>query len=355
MAQTNYVYNQVLSGTVDGVNTVFTCPQPIDVIEDMRLGGASYSDFSFSQGGTVVTLTDAPTVSTGAPHIDFFVYGITPTPVGSTVTFSDVREETYLKLGHETTSEQFPTSLVDGLLNEASRVLNNSRTNPKLKLRSYSFNPTGMIVTADYDATRINVNKVPSTTPASGWVMVNAASPVKYGSVGSEYFGSLSGYDFVLQSNLPVNVGYAIPSGAKKIANVYVDGIEMNYIDVRLFTNGGHTYKDLYARYTVFTDPTDGTQYLFVPNSADSRAVVTVHYVPVNGQYTADDDIVDFEPEYRQLLCLYAAYKALVFREDDRWQSYKQEYLEEFKKYKAYLRRTEGTSVSVVHTSLRNH
>lgn len=353
MAQTNYVYNQLLSGTVDGVNKEFTSPQPIDRIEDLRLGGASYSDFSFSQGGTLVTLTDAPTVDTGSPYIDFFVYGANPEPVGTTVTFKDVREETYLKLGHETTSEQFPTELVDSLLNEASRVLNNQRTNPRLKLNSFSFNPTGELALASYDASEINVGTVPSNTPASGILVMPYASVIKYTGLSATSFTGLSGYSFVAQASASVNVGYALPDACKKVSSVYADGAKLEYSDIRLFTNGYKEYADQNNRYTVYRDPADGTDYLILPYGLKDDKVITVHYVTANFQYDSDADVVDFEAEYRQLLCLYAAYKACLFREDDRWQTFKQEYVEEFAKYKAYLRRTEGTSSKFVSTALR--
>lgn len=348
MAQTNYVYNQILAGTVDGVNKVFTSPQPIDAIEDMRLGGVSYSDFSFTQGSTTVTLTDAPTTGTGAPYVDFFVYGVTPVPVGTTVTFKDVRDSLYLKIGHESTSEQFPVALVDEALNEASRVLNNGRLNPKLKLSSFSFNPTGDILVSEWDGMKLEVGTIPTGTPATGAIIVSYASPVPYTGVTSTAFTGLSGMNFVPKASANVNVGYALPSSCKKVGKVWVDGTDYSYMDFREFTNGLQSHNSRTRRFTVWMNPADSQEYLFLSTGIMGDSVVTVHHTTVNAQYDSDEDVVDFEPEYRHVIVLYAAYKVLQSREDDRWQTFKQEYAEEYQKYKAYLRRTEGSPIRII-------
>jgi hypothetical protein len=349
---TNFIFNETLVGTVDGVNTVFTSAQPIGSIEDLRLGGVDYTDFSFVQGSQTVTLTDAPTVGTGAPRMDYFVYEATPAVVGTTQTFGGLVDSTYMVLGHDRASEQFQEDLVKEKLNEASRVLNNSRNNPKLKLGSYSFNPTGEIEATAYSATEISVGTVPAGTPADGVVVLRGASPVEYTGLSASAFTGLTGLGFAYEAGDVVNVGYQIPSAAKKVSAVYVDGVRLDYVDFRLFSNYSKSYVDETNRYTVWRNSA-GDEFLLIPASCEDTSVVTVHYVPVNLQYDDDADLLDFEPEYRQLLSLYAAYKCCLYREDDRWQTFKNEYDMEFQKYKAYLRRAEGTQSKVVSTALR--
>jgi hypothetical protein len=348
----NFIFNETLSGTVDGINTVFTSAQPIGSVEDLRLGGADYVGFAFVAGSTTVTLNDAPTVGTGAPSMDYFVYEATPSPVGTTQTFGGLIDSTYMVLGHDRTSEQFQEALVKEKLNEASRVLNNARTNPKLKLGSYSFNPTGQLLATGYSATEIDVGTVPTGTPADGVVLLRGSSPVAYSGVSATAFTGLTGLSFAYEAQDAVNVGYKLPSAAKKVSAVYVDGLKLDYVDFRLFSNYRKAYLDETARFTVWRDAA-GNDFLFVPGSCDHSSVVTVHYVPVNLQYDDDADLLDFEPEYRQLLSLYAAYKSCLYREDDRWQTFKAEYDMEFQKYKAYLKRVEGTHSKFVSTALR--
>lgn len=349
---TTYLYGETLTGTVDGVNLVFTSSQPIAAVEDLRIGNVTYSGFSFTTGDTTVTLADAPTVGTGAPVMDYFVYQAVPSVVGTTQTFGGLIDSTYMVLGHDRASEQFPEALVKEKLNEASRILNNSRNNPKLKLGSYSFNPTGALTATAYSATEIGVGAIPTGTPANGVVLLRGSSPVNYATVSASALTTLSGLDFAYQSGDVVNVGYKLPTAAKKLSAVYVDGYRLDYADFRLFTNYGKNYADEAGRYTLWRDAV-GDEYLFIPNSCDHDGVVTVHYVPVNLQYDDDADLLDFEPEYRQLLSLYAAYKVCLYREDDRWQTFKGEYDMEFQKYKAFLRRIEGTQSKIVSTALR--
>lgn len=81
----NFIYNEQLSGVVNGTNTVFTSNSQIDEVESIRIGGAEYTNFSFV--GNTITLGEAPTVSLGSPYMDYFVAGVTPVPSTSTKTF----------------------------------------------------------------------------------------------------------------------------------------------------------------------------------------------------------------------------------------------------------------------------
>lgn len=350
---TTFYYNQVLSGIVDGSNKTFTSPYPIGVIDDMRIGGASYASFSFVEGSTTVTLADAPTIILGSPYIDFFLYSAVPAQVGTAITFGDIIDETYTdKLGHGRDSEQFLEETVKRLINEGSRVMNNVRTNPKYKLNSYSFNPTGPLRVTTYSATEINVGSIPTNCPSSGFVIFPASQPIRYTSLDTESFLGLTGLDFVYVTGGMCNVAYKLPAAAKKVSGVYVGTERFHFVDFRLFVNEDKSYNDELNRFTVWRDNSTGDEYIVIPATVGKEKVVTVHYSTINNQYTDDTDLIDFEPEYRQLLSLYAAYKICLYKEDDRWQTFKLEFNEEWNKYRSYLRRTDGTQAKIVSTAL---
>lgn len=59
MSAENFIYNETPSGSVDGVNTVFTTVNSINKLEDFYVGWVPYRSI-FSIGTNTITLNDAP-------------------------------------------------------------------------------------------------------------------------------------------------------------------------------------------------------------------------------------------------------------------------------------------------------
>jgi len=88
--------------------------------------------------------------------------------------------------------------------------------------------------------------------------------------------------------------------------------------------------------FTIF-HAANGDQFIFLPFMDDTP--ITVRFVTEHVIYSLDTDIVDILFEYTDAIALYSAYKAALFREDDRWQAFKVEYIEEKNRLKAFKAR----------------
>jgi hypothetical protein len=52
---------------------------------------------------------------------------------------------------------------------------------------------------------------------------------------------------------------------------------------------------------------------------------VTVKYVPDKKYFSDDNDIIDIEEEYMDTIVYDTAYRLLLDKEDERWQTFKEE------------------------------
>lgn len=185
-----FIYNETLSGVVNGINTVFTALNTIESIEDLRLGGVDYTNFSFV--GNTVTLADAPTVSTGSPTIDYFVASIVPSSVTGSTTFAQFCLDVFEDIGQDITSYQYPLTMVKRYAREELPIQLNKRINPMKKVGTYSFNKAIDCIASEYSATEIDVGTIPTYTPATGKLIIGAANIVNYSGVNATSFTSLS-------------------------------------------------------------------------------------------------------------------------------------------------------------------
>lgn len=70
--------------------------------------------------GNIITMTDAPTLSV---FVDY-IYGSTPIPVTSSVTFGDIKSKVWNLLGQNSSSTTFSPSVVGTAINaEIKRVI----------------------------------------------------------------------------------------------------------------------------------------------------------------------------------------------------------------------------------------
>jgi len=64
-----------------------------------------------------------------------------------------------------------------------------------------------------------------------------------------------------------------------------------------------------------------------------------VKYIPKYNQLLEDEDLIDLEYDYFELLSYYTLYKICQLVEDDRWQVFEKEYKELLRDYKSYKSR----------------
>lgn len=171
-------------------------------------------------------------------------------------------------------------------------------------------------------------------------VMVNATAVVKYGTVTSSAFESLSGLDFEYFVKDKVSIGYRLPSKVKKVSEVIMNGKPLYYSDSREYSLKANTG----LAYTIVYD--GGVGYLFLPFSQNSEQIVTVKYVKENANY-ANGITIDIEQDYKGLPALYACWNLCRDREDQRYDIFKADYEILLKKYKAYLRTVFGINTRI--------
>ena len=319
----NYIYNETLGGTIDGVNTVFTTLSLIGNVEDVYLGWVPYRDITFVIWTNIITFDDAPTIGMAQPTVDYFVW--VNNGVSGDVTFWDMIDDTYAKIWSVRTSGVYNEDQVKRQINKGYKRTRNIKSNRETSLQ-YTFNKAIDSEAIGFSATTVTITAA-DYIPASGAIMLWDSSLSLYTAYSAGVFTTSAWY--VYAGGDRVAIWYKIPTGVKKPSEVIVDRQPLTYSDNREFINVPWN-----STYTIFK-VADGCEYIFLPYSATNK-IVTVKYVPEYDVFVDDIDIVNIEYEYSDVLSLYAAYNILMLREDDRWQAVKQEYLEMLRDYKAY-------------------
>lgn len=320
--QANFVFNELLTGEVNGVNKVFTSAYPIDIVESLRIATVDYQDFTFDW--SVVTLADAPTVSLWAPRLDYFRADVSPPIPPSSKTFLELRNEIFEDIGQFATSKQYPYTMVERYIKETIPLHLNQKVNPFRKIGTYSFNKAVDCFASSYSATTIPVGSVPTYAPGTWMVLIKKSTPVTYGWTTSSEFTSLNGLNIVYSAWDKIVIGYNMPTWVKKPSTVRIGWEELEYKDFRQFNLDE---KNFYTTYEGF---------IFLPFSTKSQ-IVDVCYTKENIIPEAYDDILDFEPNYESVLRYDVIRKMFVFREDTRLDNVEALYREALKLYKSYI------------------
>ncbi len=339
----NFVFNEVLSGVVDGVNKTFTSIHLIDTIEDLRVGWADYTDFSYSQNSKTVVLADAPSIWMGAPSIDYFIYSSTQ-PSDTSVTLGMVIDDFYVRVGQDRLSRQYPLTLVTSYIKEGIRVINNQRTNRRTKIKQMSFNKAKDCIASGYSATSVNVWTIPSYTPSAWKLIIQNSDVINYTTTNATSFNWISELGIVYNDGAKVSIGYLLPTTFKHPSEVIVNSNILYPVDKTQFVIN----PSLQNAYTII----DG--YLFLPYSTWENDVVTVWYVEENYMPSVESDKVDISPDYYHVLSLYALWNILSDREDDRARVQREKYDEALRLYKAELRNAKWINF-VLHSSHFNN
>lgn len=325
----NYIYNETMSGVVDGINTVFTTLEDIGKIEEVYLWGIAYRDVTFS--GNEVTFVDAPPIGSAQPTIDYFTSSTPLSSTSSDVLFWDVINDTYEKIGSKKSSNVYLEDQIKKLINKWLQRIRNMKYY-KDSVKQYTFNKAEDSYAVGYDATTVTITPAnPDYIPVQWAILMwRSASFTRYENYLDGVLEASPGY--IYDSWDRVSIGYKLPTGVKRPAEVIVDWVTLTYTDNREFVINPNNFC-----YTCIT-ASCGNKYLFLPFSAQS-VNVTVKYIPEYDIMTEDTDYVNIPYEYSEVLSYYASYNVLMVREDDRWQAVKAEYKEMLADMKAYLSR----------------
>jgi len=318
----NYIYNETLNWVVDWINKEFATLNNIDKIEEVYVWWVAYRAVTFVDN--VVTFADAVPVGVAQPTIDYFEVGL-PTPtVTSDVTFLNLIDEVYDILWSNNTSPVFKLDIVKRYINKWIQKIKNEKFF-KDKISSYTFNKAKDWSTIWYDANTITITNS-NYIPAQGAVVLWGWAFVEYSTYSNWVFGATAGYTYKNWDD--VNICYKLPTWVQKVAELLVWWKSLTYKDNREW-NWINWFTIFYSLW--------GDRYIALPNS--DEVIITVKYITPTSIYVNDTDLVDIMYEYSDVVALYASYKLCLFREDDRWQAYKWEFLEEKKKLKSYKSR----------------
>ena len=320
----NFIYNETLSGVIDWVNKQFTTLNNIEKIEEVYLWGIAYRDVSFVWN--IVTFNIAPPVGASSPTIDYFIETVASPSVLTDVTFWEVIDETYDIISEKRKAVwPYKESFIKRLINKGVKRIKNMRVY-KNRIQSYTFNQAADGSVNGYNASSINIWEK-DYVPSSWAIMLWNNSFVRYNWYTG---GSLVAIAWYVYSNGDkYSIGYKVPEGVKRPAEVSINGVPLEYVDMREWSIAYNN------KYTYLHDST-GDRYIFLPYTTNSKNVVTVSYTPDYVLYTDDADIIDIDYEYTEVLTTWVAYKALLYREDERALAVKEEHREAMREFKVF-------------------
>lgn len=321
-----FIYNEIPSGAINGVNTAFTVLNNIEKIEEVFIWGAAYRSLSFTWN--TITLNDAP--PTGATiSVDYLVADPSPTPSPyASPTFLEVIDDVYEKLwqnpDNKATNKTYKLNQVKLGINAGLKRIKNMRTYID-EIGEYSFNKTKELSAIGYNASYVEIWEDISNIPSSGVYLLGNTKIVSYSSYNLWRLNGTTGITY--KNGDVVRVGYRVPTSVKKISEVMINGMVLEYADWREYTTSSNKYS-LYKN-------TDNTSYIFLPYCNDN-VVVTVKYVFERDLLENDSDLINIEWEYFELLSYYTLWKLYEDREDDRADRAKRQYETLLREWKAY-------------------
>lgn len=332
----NLIYDETLIGEVDWINKVFYSVYPIDQIDELRVWGVSYNNFTFN--GRAVTLAAAPTSSLGAPHIDYYRKDVALPTIDSGVTLSELRSSIYLRIGHEVTSLQFPKDLADEYISEGvTRISKMKRDRNKRGI--FSFHKASDSQVMGTDGNKIYAS-LSNYLPSKGIAIIEGGDVVYYSQKGTNYISSISDLELNEIEDSRIQFGYKLSKNIDKISEVFVDGFKLTPVDFA-------EYRTKYSGnvFTVYNS------YLFLPfNLADGNVITVVYVARHTSEYT-DNSIIDFDGDYLSVIKTFVLMNMYHDREDDREQREEIRYKTLLREYKRELAKQYETTAAVMWTA----
>lgn len=317
-----YIYWEIPSWAINWINKEYTLLYNIDRIEEIYIWWASYRSFSFIWN--VITLTDAPPTWTTI-YVDYFKEDLTPLSPTGDVTLWDVINDVYDKIGQvRANNKVYKESQIKLAINAWIKRIANLRTY-KNDILQYSFNKAKELSVIWYNASYLNIWEDKLYIPASWIAILKDNIIVNYSSYTD---WKLMWVAWITYTNWDfVSIWYKIPSWVKKISEISIWWTPLEYIDVREFS--------LNYKYYSIIKIANWDEYIILPITKNED-IITVKYQPNYSNYSDDDDVVNIEYEYFEVLSYYALYSVFQMREDDRWQYAEKEYNKLLREYKSY-------------------
>lgn len=328
----NLIYWEILQGTVDWTNKVYTSQYTIDTTVELWIGWVPYT--SFTTSWRIITLTDAVPEWEDLPILDYYFTDNITAITNADITVATVLTDTLTLLWITAFNNAYKQTTSIDLINECYFTeLNKIRDNRLMS--TYSFTSGDSYKYWEFyrgDILPIQ-DLISNYTPRVGKLMINWFITD---------FTTRTDSSFTLPDWLTttpnngdiVLVWYKIPDAIKEISYLTLDGTKFTRMTSEQFWVWNQ-----YATYLI------KDWYLFI--SYSDSAQIVCHYTSKNDVFTLTTDIIDIDLPYKNILSLYVWYNQMIDREDDRRIEIENKYTKLKRKYIAYLLRHSKRSTSM--------
>ena len=283
------------------MNTTFTLANEPQVMVSLWFDGAIYTDFT--QVGTTVTLTDAPTTEIFVDYLTGLPY-VVAGPSGNS--FSEIIAETYRVLAQRTTSTTYPLDTVKGKINSTiRRVLSGEYTDITNPQRVYQAGDLRFL-RQKHPLTRTQEKSV--TTAASAGDTVIEFDTTGFPDTGHlivngnvVYYGAKTSTSVTGVDNLVVDIDegdkirqvYQIPEQADKSFRLFFYD-KQSYRETEIEYEDFKFQKTKVVYWTVIGDETTDMQFVDIrgePRFYNNSTLYWLYYYVKANELSADDDI----------------------------------------------------------------
>ena len=310
--------NITLVWDIDWVNKVFkTEDKIIGAIQSIYVDWSLVTDYSYE--AISITLDTAPTTSI---VWNVFIREVSPIKGNEMVTLGDLKTSFYRKIWRVNNNLTIPANLSrlypedyvkEELRKSYKRITNKSPEANRVQQYTLYWTNWYKIISETIDSTVSFEDSL--TTEIEGLFLIGKWIAYDYYSVDWDTF-KVKDVDL---SNIwdKVIIWNRIPYWVDKISHVYVDGVELNYIDNREFAMST-TWS-----YTIMKD-FQGNSHLILPCNDEVQTTV-VKYIPDLYHISDEEDLLDIPEEYMDVIVYDTVWRLLRDKEDERWIQFKED------------------------------
>lgn len=314
---------EIMSGTVNSSNKVFSSFYPISLVDEVRVNGTPVVSYTIS--GNTILLAAAPT--TWYVEIDYFRKDLLITDYSRDkyYTKKEVRDMVYAEIGQDDTSVQYPKSLVDlAIADWTSEAV--SQVQDKSRFVSYRIDSIWYITVSPI-ANSISTFWVATTKtlpPSGRFVSYEDWATIDYSAISSSNIISSPNFSRLPSTSEKYYVGYRLPRNIKRIVSVTYDKWNQSQtswlVSDFLFSNGLYYINNgfLYLKY----------------NAIYMIEVELNEYVA----WSDDNSLIYVDKEDVWVIVYYALRQLYQSRESDKLQMASQLFTDKMRAYKRRMR-----------------
>ncbi len=312
------IKNEVPVWLINGTNKEYKTSKIIWRIQSVVVDNIIVTAFTYD--GIQINLVVAPTSSI---KINYFYRDVAPVRAMWDVTVWDVMLGFYRKIGRVNDDGSVPVNInkiypqdyvISEVRKSAKRITNKSPETNRVQQYTMVTNGGNIVTWTDNTANTITLEQS-LENDIVGMFMIEGGTTYEYYSFTSwEY--QVKDVD-ISKIGDKVIFWLKVPYWVQKISSVYVNGVNIDYIDERMFNI-------FWTKFTIMNDQ-QGNRYIFLPYSDKEQIVVVVKFIPDVNSLLQEEDLIDIPEEYMDVIIYDVLYRLLQEKEDERWQVFKRE------------------------------